>query len=165
MSQYWWQILLTLAYGVVGGYLPVLNPEAYLVVSQAVELLPPVVVALVLAIGQGLGKTALFFTIRKGRSLPAIASRAALFSQPQRRVGHVVKRAWDVGKGLIENSKWGFAGAFISGVLSIPPTYPTTAFAAATKVPPARFLIALTLGITVRYVLIALATLGILDVF
>lgn len=65
----------------------------------------------------------------------------------------------------MEHPTWGAIGMISSGMLSIPPNFPTTILLATTKVHPLRFVTWLALGFAVRFVVIGYASTGVLARF
>ena len=160
----WWQLLLALGYGVLGSDIPIVNAEAFIVASVATAMINPVVVGLLLGLGHGIGKMALFQTVRQGRRR-LFRKRPPKESSP---TGQGIWRArWDRVVGwsirLVEHPRWGPVGFFLSGLISLPPNYLTTIIAATTRINFALFSVFLTAGFISRYVLIALAAAGVVD--
>lgn len=159
----WWQLLAALGFGIFGSIVPVVNGEAFIVAALATDLIGPVEVAVCLGLGQGIGKMVIFQIVRQGRRLPW-ASRRKQTSEPEPgswrdRWRRLV--AWGVR--LVEHPRLGPLGCFLSGATSIPPNYVTTILAATTRINMVVFGVFLTLGYTVRYVLIALALAGLIS--
>lgn len=163
MTETWWQLLLAFGYGLAGSVVPLANAEAFIVASVATGVIGPVPVGVLLGVGQGVGKMVIFRVIRQGR-------RQLLRKRPRRTQAPIKPGSWrarwarlvEWSIALVEHPRWGPAGLFLSGSLSVPPNYVTTVVAATTRLNFAVFSVFLTAGFVARYVVVALAAAGVL---
>lgn len=175
MTDAWWQALLAFAYGLAGSIVPVFNCEAYVVAGVTAGLGSPVLIGCSLAAGQGVGKLALFMAVREGKRIPGPWRRRLEHrdqsatedgdqesaSRWRQRWSTLVRR----GMALVEHPTLGAIGMVSSGMVSIPPNFPTTILLATTRVNPLRFVCWLALGFAVRFVVIGYASTGVLAQF
>jgi membrane protein YqaA with SNARE-associated domain len=131
--------LATLAYGVVSGFVPVVNAEIFLVAVSALappERLPLVVIMATL--GQMVAKALLYLAGRGIVRLPLGRYRDSL-EETSRRL-----------------ERWGHRDllVLVSSTTGFPPFYATTLVAGALRFPFARFLVAGAVGRIVRFSLV-----------
>ncbi|MGH3468784.1 MAG: hypothetical protein ACRDQF_13775, partial [Thermocrispum sp.] len=64
MAEWLWQALLAIGFGVGSAVVPVLNAEAYVLGAGVSGALDPVTAGIGVAVGQTLGKVAMFLAVR-----------------------------------------------------------------------------------------------------
>ncbi len=168
VDGYWWQLLLAFGYGCGGAIIPVANGEAFILAALATKLIDPVTLGLSLGIGQGVGKAVLFQLVRQGKRLPWARRNPDATPRPVPEPGSWRARLAalvDWGRRLVEHPKWGPLGVFLSGSLSLPPNYVTTLVVATTRMRFASFALAMGLGFTLRYLVLALLAAGVINRF
>lgn len=60
-------LLTSVAYGTISAVVPIANAEAYVAASQVAQATGPAWVALAIGTGQTIGKSILFYGVRRGR--------------------------------------------------------------------------------------------------
>lgn len=162
MPAWLWSLVAACCYAAGGAIVPVLNSEAYLVGTQWARWsdLAPVVAGL--ALGNGVGKTALLVLLRQGRRLPW--RRGAAVLDPREPVGadRGWRRRWRLvmqrALALTSHRRWGVVLVFVSAATSLPPLYPVTVVAAASRMRVGAFAVAASLGVGVRMSILGLLT-------
>lgn len=169
------ELAVSFGFGIVAAILPTLNNEAYILASQLTGLAAAWPVIVGLGLGNGLGKMIVFRLVRAGSRLPwwTLASR----NTPKLGVDapaepSVIRRPWwhqrwnaiqCLTRRLlphIESPRWGAPIVALAAATSIPPIYPVTLLAGATRMPSWVFAIAVTLGSLVRAALLVAIALG-----
>lgn len=163
MHGVWWHILLTVGYGLLSSLVPVFNAEAYVVATMATHLLHPIEVGVGLGFGSGIGKMIFFQAVRHAKSLPFLENHKKA-ERPAPEPG-TWRYRWSLilrwGNTLVTNPRLAPIGFFLSGSISVPPSYPTTILIATTKANFVVFSIFMTLGLMARYTAIAYGATGI----
>lgn len=168
--------LVALVYGVVGAVVPVANAEAYAVAAGALHPAGSVASILGLTVGQGIGKMAMFWGVRRGKDLPFFHPRrpdeaagdgeitdGALTDgeAPARREADLgpVRRWWSrtvrVSLRLVGDTRAGLPLVFAAAVIGFPPLYPVVLVAGASPIPGWSFGLVMSLGRGLRFALLA----------
>ncbi|MBA8795212.1 membrane protein YqaA with SNARE-associated domain [Friedmanniella endophytica] len=155
-------LLTSIGFGVVSAVFPVINAEAYVLGSQVTAVAGTVPIAVGVAMGQTVGKLLLFYGVRRGKDFPFVRRHRARshgrpvggFRRGVRRLGRRLLR-------LVGSKRWGLPITFVAAVIGLPPLYAVALLAGATRMRPQWFALAVLLGRTLRFVLVALG-LGIL---
>ena len=127
-------LLTSVGFGVVSAMVPVVNAEAYVIVSQVSAVAGPVRSPSASAIGQTFGKLLLFLGVRRGKELPvhpAPAGRGARdgrSGRPEPGSG----RSWPRLLDLVGQKRWGLPIVLLAAVVGIPPLYAVALLAGAT---------------------------------
>jgi len=154
-------LLTSVGYGVISALVPVINAEAYVIVSQVSTIAGPVPVAVGVAIGQTIGKLLLFFGVRRGKESRFVRHRRE--DAADRPVGPArSKFRAIVAKllNLIGQKRWGLPIVLLAAVVGIPPLYAVALLAGATQMRALWFGLVVLVGRITRFVLVALGLNG-----
>ncbi|HET9650399.1 MAG TPA: hypothetical protein VFP34_19500 [Microlunatus sp.] len=165
MGEDVWAALLafvtSIGFGVVSAIFPPVNAEAYVIVSQVSAVIGAVPIALGVAVGQTIGKLALFYSVRAGRdSRFAQHRRQRAQARPRGRfrLRFDAAMAWLLR--LVGTKRWGLPITFLAAVVGIPPLYAVALLAGATRMRASLFALMVLSGRIVRFVLIAEGSLN-----
>lgn len=158
------EFFASVGYGLLSSFVPVFNSEVYVVAAQALGLSAEVVVALGVAVGQTIGKTAIVLALRRGtrlgflqRRIEALRARSAARDdvRPPGRI-RLAHRRWSRRLlDLIGHRRWGPAIIFVSGATGVPPVLAVQFIVPATRMPVWLFAVALLLGRCVLFLAVA----------
>ncbi len=154
--------LTSIGYGVASAIFPPVNAEAYVVLSQVSAVIGVFPIAIGVAIGQTIGKLALFYSVRAGRqSRFARHRRARSRTKPKGafRQKFDAAAAWLLQ--LVGTKRWGLPIVLIAAVVGIPPLYAVALLAGATKMKAHWFALMVLIGRITRFVLIAEGSLNV----
>lgn len=160
MSGVGWSDLIafvtSVGYGVVSAIFPPVNAEAYVVVSQVSAVIGALPIAIGVAIGQTIGKLALFYSVRAGRETRFVRRRRERVKTgpkgPYRRRFEAAV-AWLLA--LVGTKRWGLPIVLVASVVGIPPLYAVALLAGATTMKGYWFGLMVLIGRIVRFVIIA----------
>ena len=115
-------LLTSVGFGVISALVPVINAEAYVIVSQVSAVAGPVPIAVGVGIGQTIGKLMLFLGVRRGKESRFIRHRREDAADrpvgPARaRFRAIVAKLLD----LIGQKRWGLPIVLLAAVVGIPP--------------------------------------------
>ena len=154
-----WQLLLAVGFGIGSAVVPVLNAEAYVLGVGVSGALDPMVAGVGVAIGQSLGKTAMFLAVRYR---PGYAARKAKPPKPvdlDTRWGRFVQWNRDVSKRLLDamsDHRWGIPVTLLSAFVGIPPLYGVALIGGASRMGVLTFALSTLVGRAGRFILLAL---------
>ncbi|MGI3782233.1 MAG: hypothetical protein ACRYG2_15840 [Janthinobacterium lividum] len=150
------ELLTSFGYGVLSALIPLVNAESYVVVSGISSIGRAAPVVLGVALGQTLGKVLLFLGVRRGKQFPFIRRERARFRQgtagPARRK---LSRAVASLLRLVGDRRWGLPIVLLAAVTGLPPLYAVALLGGATRMRIGWFAVAVLLGRTARFVLVA----------
>lgn len=154
-------LLTSVGYGVISALVPVINAEAYVIVSQVSAVAGPVPIAVGVGIGQTIGKLLLFFGVRRGKESRFIRHRREdAADRPvgpaRRRFRAIIAKLLD----LIGQKRWGLPIVLLAAVVGIPPLYAVALLAGATTMRALWFGLVVLFGRVTRFVLVALGLNG-----
>jgi membrane protein YqaA with SNARE-associated domain len=156
----------SIGYGVASALFPVANAEAYVVLSQVSKVIGPLPIAIGLAVGQTVGKLALFYSVRAGRETRFVRHRRERArTRPKRpwRQKIDVAVAWLLRQ--LGRKRWGLPIVLVSAILGFPPLYAVALLAGATKMKAYWFGLMVLIGRITRFVLIAEGSLNLSHLF
>lgn len=164
------EVLGSFGFGLAAAVVPVFNNEAYILASQWAGLAGFVPVVFGLGLGNGLGKTLVFVLVRQGKRLPWWRRPSAVSDAEARAPRHPrLAAAWRTWQGwmsilsrLVGDPRWGVPVVALGAATSLPPIYPTTLLAAATRMRVGWFALAVTVGSLARMTALALVARGVL---
>lgn len=154
-----WQLVLAVGFGIGSAVIPVLNAEAYVLGVGVSGALDPVVAGIGVAIGQTIGKLAMFLAVRYR---PGYAARKTKEPKPvnlDTRWGRFVQWNRDVSKRLLDamsDRKWGVPVTLLSAFVGIPPLYGVAIIGGASRMGILTFTLSVLTGRTARFILLAL---------
>lgn len=148
--------LTSVGYGVASAIFPVVNAEAYVVVSQVSAVIGAVPIAVGIGIGQTVGKLTLFYSVRAGRDSRFVRHRreratASPKGPLQRRFDAAM--AWLLR--LVGTKRWGLPIVLAAAIFGVPPLYAVALLAGATKMKAHWFGLMVLIGRITRFALIA----------
>jgi len=154
-------LLTSVGFGALSAVVPVANAEAYVAASQGFHAAGPVAIILGVALGQTIGKLALFYGVRRGRTTEVVRHRrAALRARP---VGPMRARFRAAVRGLLTlvgQKRWGLPITFAAAVLGLPPLYAVALLAGATRMRISYFGAVVLVGRTLRFLVVAYGVSG-----
>lgn len=154
-------LLASVGYGTISAVVPIANAEAYVAASQVARAAGPVWVAVGIGTGQTIGKSILFYGVRRGREFPLVRHRRAVArAQP---VGPVHARLRSALAGLLTlvgRKRWGLPITFVAAVVGLPPLYAVALLAGATKMRLGHFAGIVFVGRVLRFLLVAYGVVG-----
>lgn len=166
------QFLASAGYGVLSSFVPVFNSEVYIVAAQAFGLTAEVTVAVGVALGQTVGKTAIVLALRNGTRIPWLARqvdklRARAESRGPVTGGGRVRRMIQHWSSqlleLIGHPRWGPLIVFVAGLCAVPPIFAVQFLVPATRMPVWVFAVALFLGRCLLFLAVAFGASAILE--
>jgi membrane protein YqaA with SNARE-associated domain len=150
-------LLSGVGYGLVSGIIPLINAEAFVVASQLTAAASAVPTAIGIAIGQTIGKVALFYAVRGGRQLPFVKARR---EEQRARPASPARLRWrrfvDQLLQLVGDPRWGLPITLLAAFLGIPPLYAVALIAGATRMNGGWFAATVLVGRLLRFVFLAL---------
>jgi membrane protein YqaA with SNARE-associated domain len=153
-------LLTSVGFGVISAIFPVINAEAYVVLSQVSAAAGAVPIAIGIAVGQTVGKVLLFLGVRRGKDFPFIRHRA---DRPRRapgprgaRIRARFRAAINWSLGLVGHPRWGPVIVFVAALVGLPPLFAVALLAGATPMKLGWFIPAVFVGRVGRFVLLAL---------
>ncbi len=162
MGGYGWPELLALitsvGFGIVAAIFPVINAEAYVVVSQVSAAAGPVPIAVGIGVGQTIGKVLLFVGVRRGKGFPFVRHRKARPDRPAGRFRTWFRAVITWLLNLVGHPRWGLPIVFVAALAGIPPLFAVALLAGATPMKLGRFAIVVLVGRIGRFVLVALGS-------
>lgn len=155
-----WELLLSIGFGIGSAVIPVLNAEAYIVGVGVSHALDPLVAAIGVGVGQGLGKVALFLAVRyrpdwaaKHKSkAPKEPNLTTSWGRFKDRSARAAKKLLD----LIGDAKYGVPVVALSAFAGFPPLYAVALIAGASRMRVLVFAITVLVGRVGRFALLAL---------
>jgi membrane protein YqaA with SNARE-associated domain len=154
-----WQLVLAVGFGIGSAVIPVMNAEAYVLGVGVSGALNPVVAAVGVAIGQTIGKLAMFLAVRYR---PGYAARKTKEPKPvdlDTRRGRLIQWNRDLSKRLLDalsDRKWGIPVTWLSAFVGIPPLYGVAIIGGASRMGVATFTLSVLTGRAARFILLAL---------
>lgn len=154
-----WQLLLAIGFGIGSAVIPVLNAEAYVLGVGVSGALDPVVAAIGVAVGQTIGKVAMFLAVRYR---PGYAARKSKEPKPvdlDTRRGRFVQWNRDVSKRLLDamsDRRLGVPVTLLSASVGLPPLYGVALIGGASRMGVVSFGLSVLVGRGARFVLLAL---------
>jgi membrane protein YqaA with SNARE-associated domain len=160
VADYGWaelgELLTSFGYGVLSALVPFVNAESYVVVSGISSIGRAVPVVAGVALGQTLGKVLLFLGVRRGKQFPFVRRERARFSRgtagpARRRFSQAIATLLR----LVGEKRWGLPIVLLAAVTGLPPLYAVALLAGATRMRIGWFTVAVLVGRTARFVLVA----------
>jgi membrane protein YqaA with SNARE-associated domain len=154
-----WQLVLAVGFGIGSAVVPVMNAEAYVLALGATHALDPVTAAIGVAIGQTIGKVAMFLAVRYRPGYAARKTKEPKAVDLDTRRGRFVQRYRDISKRLLDamsDSRWGVPVTLLSSFVGVPPLYGVALIGGASRMPALVFALPVLLGRGARFVLLAL---------
>lgn len=148
---WFWHFLSSCGFGLAAAIIPIFNNEAYILVSQYSGLAGAIPVVLGLGLGNGMGKTLVFWLWRRGTTLPWAKKAQIRWRWVERLLDYVSSPI--IGPLLV------LTGAAVS----VPPLYPLTLVAASSAMRLRWFALAVTVGELLRMSWLVAAALGLLS--
>jgi membrane protein YqaA with SNARE-associated domain len=154
-----WQLVLAVGYGIGSAVVPFVNAEAYVLGVGVTDALNPLVAASGIAVGQTIGKVAMFLAVRYR---PGYAARKTKEPKPvdlDTRWGRFVQRNRDLSKRLLDamsDSRWGIPVTLLSAFAGVPPLYGVALIGGASRMKTVVFTLSVLVGRSARFILLAL---------
>lgn len=153
--------LTSVGYGVASAIFPVVNAEAYVIVSQVSAVIGALPIAIGIGIGQTIGKLALFYSVRAGKDSRFVRHRR---QRVRTKPKGPVRLRFDAAIGwllrLVGTKRWGLPIVLVAAIFGIPPLYAVALLAGATKMRASLFGLMVLIGRITRFVLIAEGTIN-----
>lgn len=160
MAEWLWQALLAIGFGIGSALIPVVNAEAYVLGAGVTGALDPVTAGIGVAIGQTIGKTAMFLAVRYRPGYAAgRAHREPKALDLSSRLGRLRQRYRDASKRLLDglgDPRYGIPVMLLSAFAGVPPLYAVCLIAGASRMRFLTFATTVLLGRGGRFVLLAL---------
>lgn len=154
-----WQLVLAVGFGIGSAVIPFVNAEAYVLGVGVTGALNPIVAASGIAVGQTIGKVAMFLAVRYR---PGYAARKTKEPKPvdlDTRWGRFVQRNRDLSKRLLDamsDSRWGIPVTLLSAFVGVPPLYGVALIGGASRMKTVVFALSVLVGRGGRFILLAL---------
>jgi membrane protein YqaA with SNARE-associated domain len=149
-------ILTSIGYGAASALFPPVNAEAYVIVSQLSAGAGALPIAIGVAVGQTIGKLALFYSVRAGRDSRFVRHRRERArSRPRSPLRQRLDAAVDWLLALLGRKRWGLPIVLMAALVGIPPLYAVALIAGATQMKASWFGLTVLGGRIARFVLIA----------
>jgi len=154
-----WQLVLAVGFGIGSAVIPFVNAEAYVLGVGVTNTLNPLVAASGVAVGQTIGKVAMFLAVRYR---PGYAARKTKEPKPvdlDTRWGRFVQRNRDLSKRLLDamsDSRWGIPVTLLSAFAGVPPLYGVALIGGASRMKTVVFTLSVLVGRGGRFILLAL---------
>lgn len=161
---------VSLGYGLVSSVVPLFNSEAYLAAVQVGRVSDSLPTGLGVGVGQGIGKVGLFLAVRHGvtwRFVQRLTARAKSQStrMPRWRWLAAVQRASATLMGLLNQDRYAAPVLTLSALTGFPPTLVLTVVLAPSHMRTGIFCAIVSIGMTIRYAVMALVFGGIVTLF
>jgi membrane protein YqaA with SNARE-associated domain len=154
-----WQLVLAVGFGIGSAVIPVMNAEAYVLGVGVTHALNPVVAGIGVAIGQTLGKLAMFLAVRYRPGYAARKNSKELKAvNLDTRWGRFVQWNRDVSKRLLDlmsDHRWSIPVTLLSSFSGIPPLYGVALIGGASRMSVITFTGSVLAGRGARFVLLA----------
>jgi membrane protein YqaA with SNARE-associated domain len=154
-----WQLVLAVGFGIGSAVVPVMNAEAYVLGVGVTHALNPVVAGIGVAIGQTLGKLAMFLAVRYRPGYAARKNSKELKAvNLDTRWGRFVQWNRDVSKRLLDlmsDHRWSIPVTLLSSFSGIPPLYGVALIGGASRMSVITFTGSVLAGRSARFVLLA----------
>ncbi|MDN5762797.1 MAG: hypothetical protein L0H41_10825 [Microlunatus sp.] len=171
-----WRLLTeffaSLGYGLLSSFVPIFNSEVYIVAAQTLGPTAKVTVALGVAVGQTIGKTAIVLALRHGTRLPFLAKHVdrlkaraskAEGGKPPGRIRFAF-RQWSAKLlRVLGHSRWGAAIVYLSAATGLPPLFAVQFIIPATKMSVWLFSAAVLLGRCTLFLAVAFGASAVID--
>lgn len=152
-------LLTSVGMGILAAILPVINAEAYVVVSQVSSMAGPVPIAISVGIGQMIGKVLLFLGVRRGKDFPFVRHRRErLRPAPPGSARAKLRVVMSQLLNLVGQERWGLPIVFVAALFGLPPLFAVALLAGATTMKVGWFALVVLVGRVGRFVLIALGS-------
>jgi membrane protein YqaA with SNARE-associated domain len=154
-----WQLVVAVGFGIGSAVIPFVNAEAYVLGVGVTNALNPIVAASGIAVGQTIGKVAMFLAVRYR---PGYAARKTKEPKPvdlDTRWGRFVQRNRDLSKRLLDamsDSRWGIPVTLLSAFVGVPPLYGVALIGGASRMKTVVFTLSVLIGRSARFILLAL---------
>ena len=160
MAEWLWQALLAIGFGVGSALIPIVNAEAYVLGAGVSGALDPVTAGIGVAIGQTIGKVAMFLAVRYRPGYAAGRThREPKALDLSTRLGRLRQRYRDTSKRMLDglgDPRYGIPVMLLSAFVGLPPLYAVCLIAGASKMRTVTFLTTVLTGRGARFVLIGL---------
>ena len=160
---------VSLGYGLVSSVVPLFNSEAYLAAAQVSQVSDSLPTGLGVGVGQAIGKLGLFLAVRHGLTwgfVQRLTARATSRSSgPPWRWLAGVQRASATLLGLLNRDRYAAPILSLSALTGFPPTLVLTVVLAPGRMRTGIFCVIVSIGMTMRYALMALVFGGIVTLF
>jgi membrane protein YqaA with SNARE-associated domain len=160
VADWLWQAVLAIGFGVGSAVIPVLNAEAYVLGAGVSGALDPVTAGIGVAIGQTIGKVAMFLAVRYRPGYAAgRAHREPKALDLSTRLGRARQWYRETSKRLLDGlgePRYGIPVTFLSAFVGLPPLYAVGLIAGASTMRVLTFTTTVLTGRTARFVLIGL---------
>lgn len=162
--------LVSLGYGLVSSVLPLFNSEAYLAAAQVSRVSDALPTGLGVGVGQAIGKIGLFLAVRHGVTWGFVqrltaSTRSQSARLPRWRWLAAVQRASATLIGLLNKDRYAAPILSLSALTGFPPTLVLTVVLAPSRMRTGIFCAIVSIGMTIRYSVMALAFGGIVTLF
>lgn len=170
MTQYLLEFIVSLGYGLVSSVIPIFNSEAYLAAAQVSRIGGALATGLGVGVGQAIGKVGLFLAVRHGISW-GFVQRLTRPKEPKPGRGPrwrwlaAVRRASAKLVDLMNRERFAAPVLALSALTGFPPIYPMPMILAPSRMATWLFCLIASVGMTIRFTLMALAFGGILGLF
>jgi membrane protein YqaA with SNARE-associated domain len=154
-----WQLALAVGFGIGSAVIPVMNAEAYVLGVGVSGALDPVVAAVGVAVGQTLGKVAMFLAVRFRPGYAAKQSKERKPVDLTTRRGRFVQWNRDISKRLLDamsDRRWGIPVTLLSASVGIPPLYGVALIGGASRMGVTTFGLSVLVGRVARFITLAL---------
>lgn len=155
-----WQSVLAVAFGIGSAIVPFMDAETYLVTIGVSHLLNPILAAVGIAIGQTIGKVAMFMAVRyrqeyhdrHGKKEPKALNLDTRWGRFRQRYRDVSKRLLD----LLSHERFSVPVVLLSATFSMPPLYAVALIAGASRMRLVTFAVTVLAGRLTRFILLSL---------
>lgn len=160
MTEWLWQALLAIGFGIGSALIPIVNAEAYVLGAGVSGALDPVTAGIGVAIGQTIGKIAMFLAVRYRPGYAAGRThREPKALDLSTRLGRLRQWYRDTSKRLLDglgDPRYGIPVTLLSAFAGLPPLYAVGLIAGASKMRVLTFATTVLAGRGARFVLIGL---------
>jgi membrane protein YqaA with SNARE-associated domain len=160
MAEWLWQALLAIGFGIGSAVIPFLNAEAYVLGAGVSGALNPVTAGIGVAIGQTIGKLAMFLAVRYRPGYAAGRThREPRALDLSTRLGRLRQWYRDTSKRMLDglgDPRYGIPVTLLSAFVGIPPLYAVCLIAGASRMRVLTFTATVLTGRVGRFVLIGL---------
>ncbi len=170
MTHYLFEFIVSLGYGLVSSVIPIFNSEAYLAAAQVSRIGGSLATGLGVGLGQALGKVGLFLAIRRGVSwgfVQRLSRPKQPGSKPRLRWRWLaaVRRASARLVDLMNRDRYAAPVLALSSLTGFPPIYPMPMVLAPSRMQTWVFCLVTSVGMTIRFTVMALVFDGVLRLF